>query len=177
MDMKLWQKDKDSKKEVTDFTTGKDQEMDLYLAKFDVLGSLAHIQMLQSINLLTKEELSLLSAELKNIYREIEKGNFAIDSGVEDIHSQIELLLTKKLGDVGKKIHSGRSRNDQVLVDIKLFIRSELESIVNETKSLFDLLIQLSEAHKEKLLPGYTHLQLAMPSSFGLWFGAYAESL
>jgi argininosuccinate lyase len=175
--MKLWQKDKDSKKEVTDFTTGKDQEMDLYLAKFDVLGSLAHIQMLQSINLLTKEELSLLSAELKNIYREIEKGNFAIDSGVEDIHSQIELLLTKKLGDVGKKIHSGRSRNDQVLVDIKLFIRSELESIVNETKSLFDLLIQLSEAHKEKLLPGYTHLQLAMPSSFGLWFGAYAESL
>jgi len=175
--MKLWSKDKDSLKEVTDFTTGKDQEMDLYLARFDVLGSLAHIQMLQSINLLEKDELSILTAELKNIYREIEKGNFQIENGVEDIHSQVELLLTKKLGDVGKKIHSGRSRNDQVLVDLKLFVRYQLEELVTEIKSLFDLLFSLSEQHKEKLLPGYTHLQLAMPSSFGLWFGAYAESL
>lgn len=175
--MKLWQKDKDSLKEVTDFTTGRDQEMDLYLAKFDVLGSLAHIQMLQSINLLAKDELTLLSNELKSIYREIEKGNFKIDEGVEDVHSQIELLLTKKLGDIGKKIHSGRSRNDQVLVDLKLFVRHQLEELVSEIKTLFDLLIKLSEEHKGKLLPGYTHLQLAMPSSFGLWFGAYAESL
>jgi len=175
--MKLWQKDKDSRKEVTDFTTGKDQEMDLYLARFDVLGSLAHIQMLQSINLLSKDDLASLSAELKNIYKEIDKGNFKIEDGVEDVHSQVELLLTKTLGDVGKKIHSGRSRNDQVLVDIKLFMRNQLEVLVGETKTLFDLLIKLSEQHKGKLLPGYTHLQLAMPSSFGLWFGAYAESL
>ncbi len=175
--MKLWSKDKDSLKEVTDFTTGKDQEMDLFLARFDVIGSLAHIQMLESINLLTKDELTSLSAELKNIYKEIERGYFKIETGVEDIHSQIELLLTKKLGDVGKKIHSGRSRNDQVLVDIKLFIRHQLQELVGEIKSLFDLLQKLSEQHKEKLLPGYTHLQLAMPSSFGLWFGAYAESL
>lgn len=175
--MKLWQKDKDSLKEVTDFTTGKDQEMDLYLARFDVLGSLAHIRMLQSINLLSKDELVSLSTELKNIHKEIEKGNFKIEPGVEDVHSQVELLLTKKLGDVGKKIHSGRSRNDQVLVDIKLFIRHQLQELVAETKTLFDLLIELGEAHKTKLLPGYTHLQLAMPSSFGLWFGAYAESL
>src|SRR5882724_4993782 len=175
--MKLWQKDKDALKEVTDFTTGKDQEMDLYLARFDVLGSLAHIQMLESINLITKGELNLLSDELKKIYKEIEGGRFSIEPGVEDIHSQIELLLTKKLGDVGKKIHSGRSRNDQVLVDVKLFIRHELERLIGEIKSLFDLLISLSDQHKEKLLPGYTHMQLAMPSSFGLWFGAYAESL
>jgi argininosuccinate lyase len=175
--MKLWQKDKDSLKEVTDFTTGKDQEMDLYLAKFDALGSLAHIQMLESINLLTRDELISLSKELKNIYKEIEKGNFKIETGVEDIHSQVELLLTKKIGDVGKKIHSGRSRNDQVLVDIKLFVRDQLEELVGEIKTLFDLLIKLSDQHKDKLLPGYTHLQLAMPSSFGLWFGAYAESL
>lgn len=175
--MKLWQKDKDSLKEVTDFTTGKDQEMDLHLAKFDVLGSLAHIQMLESINLLSKDDLTSLSNELKSIYKEVEKGNFKIDAGVEDIHSQIELLLTKKMGDVGKKIHSGRSRNDQVLVDIKLFVRCQLEELVNDIKGLFDLLIKLSEEHKAKLLPGYTHLQLAMPSSFGLWFGAYAESL
>jgi len=175
--MKLWQKDKDSLKAVTDFTTGKDQEMDLYLARFDVLGSLAHIQMLESINLITKDELSLLRAELKKIYKEIGAKSFSIEPGVEDIHSQIELLLTKRLGDVGKKIHSGRSRNDQVLVDIKLFIRHELEQLITEIKSLFDLLISLSDQHKDKLLPGYTHLQLAMPSSFGLWFGAYAESL
>ncbi len=175
--MKLWQKDKDSLNEVTDFTIGKDQEMDLYLARFDMIGSLAHIQMLQSTNLLTKDELASLSVELKNIFKEIEKGNFRIENGVEDIHSQVELLLTKKLGDVGKKIHSGRSRNDQVLVDIKLFLRHEIQNLTVEIKSLFELLLAKSEVHKDKLLPGYTHLQLAMPSSFGLWFGAYAESL
>jgi argininosuccinate lyase len=175
--MKLWQKDKDALKEVTEFTAGRDQEMDLYLARFDVLGSLAHIQMLESIGLLTKEELDLLSSELKAIYKEIERVNFKIETGVEDIHSQVELLLTKKLGDVGKKIHSGRSRNDQVLVDIKLYLRHEIEEITVHVKTLFDLLLQLSDQHRDKLLPGYTHLQLAMPSSFGLWFGAYAESL
>ena len=175
--MKLWQKDKDSLKEVSTFTVGKDQEMDLFLAKFDVLGSLAHITMLESVGLLEKNELTILSSELKNIYKQINAGQFIIEEGVEDVHSQIELMLTKKLGDVGKKIHSGRSRNDQVLVDIKLFIRSEIEQIVSECNSLFSLLIEKSEEHKDKLLPGYTHLQLAMPSSFGLWFGAYAESL
>lgn len=175
--MKLWQKDKESMKEVTDFTTGTDPQMDLYLSRFDVLGSLAHIQMLESIGLLKKEELDILQSELKNIYQEIIKGNFKIEEGVEDIHSQVELMLTRKLGDVGKKIHSGRSRNDQVLVDVKLFLRDEISSLVKETESLFYLLIAKSEEHKNDLLPGYTHLQLAMPSSFGLWFGAYAESL
>ncbi len=175
--MKLWQKDKASLKEVERFTVGLDQSMDMYLAKFDVLGSLAHIQMLQSINLLTLEELKSLSAELKNIYKRIESGDFKVGEGVEDIHSQVELELTKKLGETGKKIHSGRSRNDQVLVDIKLYLRFELEEVVKETKSLFDLLLQQSEKYKAQLLPGYTHFQLAMPSSFGLWFGAYAESL
>jgi argininosuccinate lyase len=175
--MKLWQKDKASLKEVERFTVGKDQEMDLFLAKFDVLGSLAHIAMLESIGLLTKEELNLLSAELKKIHTLILSGSFKIDAGVEDIHSQVEMELTKRLGDVGKKIHSGRSRNDQVLVDIKLYLRSEIEEIVKETKNLFDLLITQSDKFKGDLLPGYTHLQLAMPSSFGLWFGAYAESL
>lgn len=175
--MKLWTKDKESLKEVTDFTTGQDNLLDLHLAPFDVLGSLAHITMLESIGLLTREELSLLSKELKTIYNQIISGGFKIDDGVEDIHSQVELLLTRTLGDVGKKIHSGRSRNDQVLVDIKLFLRNELEELVNQIKSLFELLISKSEEHKNKLLPGYTHLQLAMPSSFGLWFGAYAESL
>ncbi|MCX8489879.1 MAG: argininosuccinate lyase [Cyclobacteriaceae bacterium] len=175
--MKLWQKNSDTLKEVNQFTVGKDREMDSYLASFDVLGSLAHIQMLQSIQLLTKDELIILSNELKNIYEQIAKGNFKIDEGVEDIHSQIELLLTKKLGDIGKKIHSGRSRNDQVLLDIKLFLRHEIQSLTKEAQKLFDLLILKSEEHKNKLLPGYTHLQLAMPSSFGLWFGAYAESL
>src|SRR5882762_6334034 len=174
--MKLWQKDKDSLKEVSQFTVGNDRAMDLYLASFDVLGSLAHIQMLESVGLLTKDELSILSKELKAIYSEIEKGNFNIEDGVEDIHSQIELLLTKKIGEAGKKIHSGRSRNDQVLVDIKLFLRDEIEDLVDNIKSLFELLLTKSEEHKDKLLPGYTHLQLAMPSSFGLWFGAYAES-
>src|SRR6478609_7088881 len=175
--MKLWTKDKDSLKEVTNFTTGKDQEMDMFLAPFDVLGSLAHIQMLESVGLLKKEELVKLSAELKNIYQQIQKGDFKIEEGVEDIHSQVELLLTQRLGDIGKKIHSGRSRNDQVLVDVKLYLRYEIQELVREIKNVFDLLISKSEEHKNKLLPGYTHLQLAMPSSFGLWFGAYAESL
>jgi argininosuccinate lyase len=175
--MKLWSKDKDSSKEVTDFTTGQDPVLDLLLAPFDVLGSIAHITMLESIELLTKDELTLLKKELKNIYADIVAGNFVIENGVEDIHSQVELLLTKKLGDVGKKIHSGRSRNDQVLVDLKLYLRSEIEQITEEVSKLFELLISKSEAHKNNLLPGYTHLQLAMPSSFGLWFGAYAESL
>ena len=175
--MKLWQKDKDSLKEVSQFTVGNDREMDLYLSRFDVLGSLAHIQMLESVGLLTKDELKTLSKELKAIYSEIEKGNFSIEDGVEDIHSQIEVLLTRKLGEAGKKIHSGRSRNDQVLVDVKLFLRSEIQNLTGEMKSLFELLLAKSEEHKDKLLPGYTHLQLAMPSSFGLWFGAYAESL
>ncbi len=175
--MKLWSKDKESLKQVTDFTTGKDGEMDMYLAKFDVLGSLAHIRMLQSINLLTADELKSLSVELKNIYKRIESGDFRVEEGVEDIHSQVELELTKKLGDTGKKIHSGRSRNDQVLVDIKLYLRFEIEQVVAEVNKVFDLLIAQSEKHKAHLLPGYTHFQLAMPSSFGLWFGAYAESL
>ncbi|MEI9920572.1 MAG: argininosuccinate lyase [Bacteroidota bacterium] len=171
--MKLWQKDKDSLQEVTRFTTGLDREMDLFLAPYDVLGSLAHIQMLESIGLLTKEELIKLSAGLKDIYTQIEKGAFRIDDGVEDVHSQVEMLL----GEIGKKIHSGRSRNDQVLLDIKLYLRSEIRQVTNLIESFFNLLIQKSEEHKDKLMPGYTHLQLAMPSSFGLWFGAYAESL
>jgi len=175
--MKLWQKDKDSLKEVSQFTVGNDRAMDLYLSRFDVLGSLAHIQMLESVGLLTRDELSVLSKELKVVYSEIEKGNFNIEEEVEDIHSQIELLLTKKIGEAGKKIHSGRSRNDQVLVDVKLFLRHEIQHLTGEIKSLFELLLEKSEEHKDKLLPGYTHLQLAMPSSFGLWFGAYAESL
>ncbi len=175
--MKLWQKDKDSLQEVTRFTVGSDQEMDMHLATFDVLGSLAHIQMLETIGLLTKGELFILNAELKNIHEEITKGNFKIEEGVEDIHSQVELMLTKKLGEVGKKIHSGRSRNDQVLLDVKLFLRSEIQQLTEEVQLLFNLLQTKSEEHKNKLLPGYTHLQLAMPSSFGLWFGAYAESL
>lgn len=175
--MKLWQKDKDSLKSVETFTVGRDRELDMHLAPFDVLGSLAHIQMLESIGLLCKDELGKLSQALKSIYKQIEKGDFKIEDGVEDIHSQVELELTKKLGDVGKKIHSGRSRNDQVLVDIKLYLRHEIEQIVNSVSNLFDLLQQQSERHKDHLLPGYTHFQLAMPSSFGLWFGAYAESL
>lgn len=175
--MKLWKKDKDALKEVSQFTIGKDNELDLFLAPFDVLGSLAHIQMLASIGLLEKNELNKLTTALKDIYQEIQNGKFIIEEGVEDIHSQIELMLTTKLGEIGKKIHSGRSRNDQVLVDIKLFLRNEIQELVTEIKELFDLLISLSEKHKDTLLPGYTHLQLAMPSSFGLWFGAYAESL
>jgi argininosuccinate lyase len=175
--MKLWQKDKASLKEVETFTVGKDREMDMYLAAFDVLGSLAHTQMLESVGLLTKNELSQLQSALKNIYQQIEKGEFKLQDDVEDIHSQVELLLTQKLGDVGKKIHAARSRNDQVLVDIKLFLRNELEELVKTIQPFFDLLQTQSEKYKDYLLPGYTHLQLAMPSSFGLWFGAYAESL
>ncbi len=175
--MKLWQKDKASLKEVETFTVGKDREMDMHLAPFDVLGSLAHIQMLESIGLLTKDDLTKLQAELKNIYKKIQDGDFELQDDVEDVHSQVELLLTQKLGDVGKKIHSARSRNDQVLVDIKLFLRSEIEFLVDAILPFFDLLQSQSEKYKNDLLPGYTHLQLAMPSSFGLWFGAYAESL
>jgi argininosuccinate lyase len=175
--MKLWQKDKTSLKEVERFTIGKDQEMDMMLAPFDVLGSLAHIIMLESIGLLTRDELKVLSAALVKIHERIAAGDFKVETGVEDIHSQVELELTRGLGDVGKKIHSGRSRNDQVLVDLKLYLRYEIEEVVGEVKKLFDLLISQSEAFKNHLLPGYTHLQLAMPSSFGLWFGAYAESL
>ncbi|MBX9852716.1 MAG: argininosuccinate lyase [Cytophagaceae bacterium] len=175
--MKLWQKDKDVNKEIEKFTVGKDREMDMFLAEFDVLGSLAHTQMLQSINLLTKDELTILHKELKNIYLEIQNGKFTIEEGVEDVHSQVELLLTKRLGEVGKKIHSGRSRNDQVLLDLKLYTRDAIHHTVQNSKNLFDLLIQQSDKYKNHLLPGYTHLQIAMPSSFGLWFGAYAESL
>ena len=176
--MKLWQKDKVSLKEVEQFTVGNDKALDIYLAPFDVLGSLAHSKMLASVGLLSKEELGLLENELKEIYKQTTTGGqFKLDNGVEDVHSQVELMLTQKLGDVGKKIHSARSRNDQVLVDLKLFLRSEIEKIVLSTKELFDLLITQSEKYRGDLLPGYTHLQLAMPSSFGLWFGAYAESL
>lgn len=175
--MKLWQKDKTALAEVEKFTVGNDRNLDIYLAPFDVLGSLAHVKMLESIRLVSTEELQLLEVALKEIYQQTESNNFKLDDGVEDIHSQIELMLTQKLGDVGKKIHSARSRNDQVLVDLKLFLRAEIENIVVNTKALFDLLISQSEKYKDDLLPGYTHLQLAMPSSFGLWFGAYAESL
>ena len=175
--MKLWQKDKASLKEVEKFTVGNDRDLDIYLAPFDVLGSLAHTKMLESVGLLTKDELIVLEVALKEIYQQISKGNFQLDEGVEDIHSQVELMLTHKLGDTGKKIHSARSRNDQVLVDLKLFLRNEIEKLVHSTKEFFDLLILQSEKYRADLLPGYTHLQLAMPSSFGLWFGAYAESL
>ncbi|MCI5912336.1 MAG: argininosuccinate lyase [Prevotella sp.] len=174
---KLWEKNFEVNKEIERFTVGRDREMDLYLAKYDVLGSMAHITMLQSIGLLEADELAQLLAELKNIYAEAESGNFVIEDGVEDVHSQVEMLLTRKLGDMGKKIHSGRSRNDQVLVDLKLFTRDELRHIADEVKSLFDELIAKSNQYKDVLMPGYTHLQIAMPSSFGLWFGAYAESL
>ena len=175
--MKLWQKNIESLKEVEQFTVGNDREMDLYLASFDVLGSLAHTHMLETVGLLTKDELQQLQKELKNIYTQIKKGAFRLQDDVEDIHSQVELLLTQKLGDTGKKIHSARSRNDQVLVDIKLFLRNELQEIVATVQPFFELLQIQSEKYKDHLLPGYTHLQLAMPSSFGLWFGAYAESL
>lgn len=177
MAQKLWEKSVQVDRDVERFTVGKDREMDLYLAPFDILGSLAHISMLQSIGLLTEEELKQLTEELRNIYRDTETGKFLIEEGVEDVHSQVELLLTRKLGDIGKKIHSGRSRNDQVLVDLKLFTRSRLQNIVKKTEKLFDTLIAQSEKYKQVLMPGYTHLQVAMPSSFGLWFAAYAESL
>lgn len=177
MSSKLWEKNFEINKEIERFTVGRDREMDMYLAKYDVLGSMAHITMLESIGLLEKDELDRLLAELKGIYATCESGEFAIEDGVEDVHSQVELMLTRRLGDMGKKIHSGRSRNDQVLVDLKLFIRNEIKEIAGLVKALFDELIQKSEQYKGVLMPGYTHLQVAMPSSFGLWFGAYAESL
>src|SRR5215210_916608 len=175
--MKLWQKNITTSEAVETFTVGNDREMDMYLAPFDVQASLAHIKMLESIGLLSTDEWMILSAELKNIYIEIDTGKFSLEEGVEDIHSQVELLLTERLGEVGKKIHSGRSRNDQVLVDLKLFFRSAIEQLVQNIHTLFQLLQQKSEDYKNLFLPGYTHLQLAMPSSFGLWLGAYAESL
>ena len=177
MAQKLWEKNFQVNAEIERFTVGKDREMDLYLAKYDVMGSMAHITMLESIGLLGKDELPLLLAELHNIYEQAERGEFVIEDGVEDVHSQVELMLTRKLGDMGKKIHSGRSRNDQVLVDLKLFTRQELKEVVEAVKLLFDELIGKSNQYKDVLMPGYTHLQIAMPSSFGLWFGAYAESL
>lgn len=177
MAQKLWQKDKEVNKDIERFTVGRDREMDLYLAKYDVLGSMAHITMLESIQLIGKEELPVLLDALKSIYRKAEDGTFVIEDGVEDVHSQVELMLTRELGDLGKKIHSGRSRNDQVLLDLKLFTRTQLREIAELTESLFDTLIAQSDRYKNVLMPGYTHLQIAMPSSFGLWFGAYAESL
>ncbi|WP_373495308.1 argininosuccinate lyase [Aquiflexum sp.] len=175
--MKLWQKDISSKKEVESFTIGRDPEFDIILAPFDVLGSMAHAIMLEKIGLLTAEELKTLKGGLKEIYLEIEKGQFKIEDGVEDVHSQVEFLLTKRYGDVGKKLHSGRSRNDQVLVDLKLYYRAAIREIIEATEELFNLLIKLSEKHQNNLMPGYTHTQLAMPSSFGLWFGSFAEGL
>lgn len=174
---KLWDKNFEINKEIEQFTVGRDREMDMYLAKYDVLGSMAHITMLESIGLLDKDELTQLTTELKNIYSTCERGEFVIEEGMEDVHSQVELMLTRKLGDMGKKIHSGRSRNDQVLVDMKLFIRHEIKEIADLVNVLFDELVKKSEQYKNVLMPGYTHLQVAMPSSFGLWFGAYAESL
>lgn len=175
--MKIWQKNIDVNKGIETFTVGKDRELDLQMAAFDVLGSLAHVEMLESIGLLTAEELAEIQEALKVIYAEIAEGKFVIEDTVEDVHSQVEWLLTQRIGYAGKKIHSGRSRNDQVLVDLKLYFRSCIEEMVGNTKVLFEQLITLSNTHKDKLLPGYTHLQIAMPSSFGLWFGAYAESL
>ena len=180
--MKLWQKNSntplgDGGKEVEKFTVGKDREFDLQLAPFDVLGSIAHVSMLETVGLLQKQEKEILIKELRNIYTSIQDSRFTIHEEAEDIHSQVESLLTQKLGDIGKKIHSARSRNDQVLVDIKLFLRHEMEGLVKTIHQFFNLLQTLSEKYKDHLLPGYTHLQLAMPSSFGLWFGAYAEGL
>ena len=177
MAQKLWEKNVQVDHEVDIFTVGHDREMDLYLAKYDVLGSMAHIKMLESVGLLQLDELKLLLAELKNIYQMADNGKFVIEDGIEDVHSQVELMLTRKLGDIGKKIHSGRSRNDQVLVDLKLFTRAEIQKIVHLVEELFLVLQEQSERYKNVLMPGYTHLQVAMPSSFGLWFGAYAESL
>jgi argininosuccinate lyase len=176
--MKLWQKESTSVSELVEkFTVGRDKEFDILLAKYDVQGSIAHVQMLGEVGLMTKKEATKAVEALKQIEQEIKEGQFTIADNVEDVHSQIEFLLTQRIGDIGKKIHSGRSRNDQVAVDIKLYLRAEVQNIKNEVKELFDLLITQSETYKDKLLPGYTHLQIAMPSSFGLWFGAYAESL
>ncbi len=175
--MKLWAKDFEISKKIENFTIGKDRELDVLLAPHDVTGTLAHIKMLESINLLESEELKVLTEELQKIYVEIAEGDFEIKDGVEDVHSQVEIILTERLGEVGKKIHSGRSRNDQVLLDLKLFIRTQIREIVELIQSLFTRLIKLSNQHKDILIPGYTHYQVAMPSSFGLWFGAYAEAL
>jgi argininosuccinate lyase len=174
---KLWEKNTKVDREIEKFTVGKDRELDLYLAKYDVLGSMAHITMLESIGLLSAEELKILLKALKEIYRSAASGTFVIEDGVEDVHSQVEWMLTEKLGDVGKKIHSGRSRNDQVLLDMKLFTRDRIQQLVGQISALIDTLIAQSEKYRQVLMPGYTHLQVAMPSSFGLWFGAYAESL
>ncbi|HNZ61953.1 MAG TPA: argininosuccinate lyase, partial [Paludibacteraceae bacterium] len=174
---KLWEKDLPLNKKIESFTIGKDKELDLYLAKYDVLGSIAHARMLNEVGLLTIEETELLISELKKIYRSVENGEFRIEEGVEDVHSEVEFLLTDALGDTGKKIHSGRSRNDQILLDLKLFTRAEIEKTVRAVSALFEVCQTQSERYKDVLMPGYTHLQIAMPSSFGLWFGAYAESL
>jgi len=175
--MKLWDKGTEINQLIENFTIGRDTEMDLSLAEYDVIGSLAHIKMLQSVGLLTASELESLTGALREIYHTIKDGKFVIEAGSEDVHSQVELLLTRKLGDAGKKIHSGRSRNDQVLLDLKLFTRNEIKTVVAQTFELFEILVAQGEKYKQILLPGYTHLQVAMPSSFGLWFGAYAESL
>lgn len=180
--MKLWQKDNNTQasdwsKLVERFTVGNDRNIDVLMASFDVLGNMAHAKMLASVGLLSNEEADLLFAALKDIFTTTQEGNFVIQDSIEDVHSQVEYLLTQKLGDTGKKIHSARSRNDQVLVDVKLFLRNEIESLINTIIPFFQLLQQQSETFKNHLLPGYTHLQIAMPSSFGLWFGAYAESL
>ncbi|MFB6319749.1 argininosuccinate lyase [Saccharicrinis sp. FJH54] len=175
--MKLWEKNVSVNDMVESFTVGKDRELDYYLAESDVLGSLAHIAMLNQIKLIADDELPVLQKELRSIYHDIKSGNFAIEDGIEDVHSQVEFLLTNRLGDVGKKIHSGRSRNDQVLVDLKIYARKQIEELAGNVKALFTSLQELSEKYRDVLLPGYTHLQVAMPSSFGLWFGAYAESL
>ncbi len=175
--MKLWSKGFETDKMIEEFTVGNDRELDLKLARYDVMGSMAHIRMLESIGLLSGDELKSLLEALEDIAAIIERGEFTIEPGIEDVHSQVEFMLTQRLGDTGKKIHSGRSRNDQVLVDLKLFIRDELKTTSQSIKHLFDRLQLLSEKHKDALMPGYTHLQIAMPSSFGLWFGAYAEAL
>ena len=175
--MKLWNKGFEPDKAIEEFTVGNDRELDLRLARYDVIGSMAHIRMLESIGLLGSDELPVLLEALQRILESAERGEFVIEEGVEDVHSQVELMLTRELGDLGKKIHSGRSRNDQVLVDLKLFMRDELKMLAERMKVLFDRLQSLSNEHKDTLMPGYTHLQVAMPSSFGLWFGAYAESL
>lgn len=175
--MKLWDKGYSADEKIVNFTIGLDREMDIHLAPYDILGTMAHITMLESVGLLGKEELPLLLNELKALYAQAINGDFVIEEGIEDVHSQVELMLTRKLGDIGKKVHTGRSRNDQVLLDLKLYSRAQINDIVMRMKHLFDVLQQKSEKYKDILIPGYTHLQVAMPSSFGLWFGAYAESL
>lgn len=176
MARQLWNKGFQPDEAIERYTVGRDRELDLRLARYDIIGSMAHIRMLRSIGLLTDSELNLLLPALQDILDSVERGEFVIEDGVEDVHSQVEFILTSRLGDIGKKIHSGRSRNDQVLVDLKLFFRDELKNIADAVKRLFDRLLELSNRHADKLMPGYTHLQVAMPSSFGLWFGAYAES-